>query len=81
MMRNEATGPTVTQVLFMCGRNRLHSPHWLRYFIQTTELDSIHHQFEVQDYNFSDIPPRDRLFATYRDASAFAGRSGFPDGA
>jgi sterol desaturase/sphingolipid hydroxylase (fatty acid hydroxylase superfamily) len=32
------------------------SPPWLRYFIQTPELHSIHHQFDVHSFNFSDIP-------------------------
>jgi sterol desaturase/sphingolipid hydroxylase (fatty acid hydroxylase superfamily) len=54
---------------------------WMRYFIQTPELHSIHHQFDVHRYNFSDLPVWDRLFGTYRDTTEFVGRCGFPLGA
>jgi len=54
------------------------SPHWLRYFIQTPELHSIHHQLDVHTYNFSDLPLWDRLFGTYKDTTSFAPACGFP---
>lgn len=54
---------------------------WMRYFIQTPELHSIHHQFDVHNYNYSDLPVWDRIFKTYRDTTDFADRCGFPDGA
>ena len=54
------------------------SPRWLRYFIQTPELHSVHHQLDVHRYNFSDLPLWDRLFGTYRDATDFADACGFP---
>src|SRR5262245_35396893 len=57
------------------------TPAWLRYLIQTPELHSIHHQYGVHAFNYSDIPLWDRLFGTYRDATAFSARCGFPDGA
>jgi sterol desaturase/sphingolipid hydroxylase (fatty acid hydroxylase superfamily) len=57
------------------------TPRWLRFFIQTPELHSIHHQYDVHRFNFSDIPLWDRLFGTYRDAVEFTPRCGFPDGA
>jgi sterol desaturase/sphingolipid hydroxylase (fatty acid hydroxylase superfamily) len=57
------------------------TPRWLRYLIQTPELHSIHHQFNVHSYNFGDIPLWDRMFGTYKDATAFAERCGFPSGA
>jgi len=57
------------------------TPKWLRYFIQTPELHSIHHQFNLHKYNFSDIPIWDRLFGTYSDSTEFTDRCGFPDGA
>jgi len=57
------------------------TPRWLRYFIQTPELHSIHHQFDVHQYNFSDIPIWDRMFRTYKDTTEFAERCGFPKGA
>jgi len=56
-------------------------PAWLRYFIQTPELHSIHHQFDVHKYNFSDIPLWDRMFGTYKDTVRFVDRCGFPAGA
>jgi sterol desaturase/sphingolipid hydroxylase (fatty acid hydroxylase superfamily) len=59
----------------------LRTPKWLRYFIQTPELHSIHHQFNVHKYNYADIPLWDRLFGTYKDATEFADRCGFPEGA
>lgn len=54
------------------------SPRWLRYFIQTPELHSVHHELDVHRYNFSDLPLWDRLFGTYRDATEFAEACGFP---
>jgi sterol desaturase/sphingolipid hydroxylase (fatty acid hydroxylase superfamily) len=57
------------------------APRWLRYFIQTPQLHSIHHQFDVHNYNYADLPLWDRLFGTYRDAVDFADRCGFPEGA
>lgn len=56
------------------------TPRWLRFIIQTPELHSIHHQYDVHSYNFGDIPLWDRLFGTYRDTTMFAGRCGFPHG-
>ena len=54
------------------------SPPWLKYFIQTPELHSIHHERDVHRYNFSDIPLWDRIFGTYKDADTFAAQCGFP---
>jgi sterol desaturase/sphingolipid hydroxylase (fatty acid hydroxylase superfamily) len=57
------------------------TPCWLRFFVQTPELHSIHHQYDVHAHNYSDIPIWDRLFGTYRDSTSFTDRCGFPDGA
>lgn len=57
------------------------TPWWLRYFIQTPELHSIHHQYDVHSFNFGDIPLWDRLFGTFRDTTKFVQRCGFPSGA
>jgi sterol desaturase/sphingolipid hydroxylase (fatty acid hydroxylase superfamily) len=57
------------------------TPKWLRYFIQTPELHSIHHQYGLHKYNFSDLPIWDRVFGTYKDTTSFTKRCGFPDGA
>ena len=54
------------------------TPKWLRFFVQTPELHSIHHQIDVHKYNFSDIPIWDRLFGTYKDSIEFSDRCGFP---
>ncbi|MDI1480309.1 sterol desaturase family protein [Polyangium sp. y55x31] len=54
------------------------SPRWLKWFIQTPELHSVHHQLDVHRYNFSDLPLWDRLFGTYKDADEFAPACGFP---
>ena len=56
----------------------LKSPKWLRFFIQTPELHSIHHQLDVHNYNFGDIPLWDRLFGTYKDTTEFVEKCGFP---
>lgn len=61
--------------------SNIRTPSWLRYFIQTPELHSIHHQYDVHAHNYSDIPIWDRVFGTYRDTLDFAERCGFPDGA
>jgi sterol desaturase/sphingolipid hydroxylase (fatty acid hydroxylase superfamily) len=57
------------------------TPRWLRFFIQTPELHSIHHQYDAHKYNYSDIPLWDRIFGTYKDTTQFVERCGFPDGA
>lgn len=57
------------------------TPKWLRYFIQTPELHSIHHEYDVHKYNYSDLPIWDRLFGTYKDTTTFTERCGFPEGA
>ena len=54
------------------------TPKWLRYFIQTPELHSIHHQLDVHRHNYSDLPIWDRLFGTYKDTVHFTERCGFP---
>jgi sterol desaturase/sphingolipid hydroxylase (fatty acid hydroxylase superfamily) len=57
------------------------TPASLRYFIQTPELHSIHHEFDAHRHNYGDIPLWDRLFGTYQDSTQFAQRCGFPRGA
>jgi sterol desaturase/sphingolipid hydroxylase (fatty acid hydroxylase superfamily) len=61
--------------------SNIRTPRWLRYVIQTPELHSIHHAYGVHRYNFADLSLWDRLFATYKDATEFAQRCGFPEGA
>ena len=57
------------------------TPKWLRFFIQTPELHSIHHQYKAHDHNFGDLPLWDRLFGTYKDTVEFESRCGFYSGA
>lgn len=61
--------------------SNIRTPRWLRFLIQTPELHSIHHQYDVHSFNFGDIPLWDHLFGTYRDATDFVPRCGFPVGA
>ena len=57
------------------------TPGWLRCFVQTPELHSVHHQYDVHSFNYSDIPIWDRIFGTYKDTRTFTPRCGFPQGA
>ncbi len=59
----------------------IRTPAWLRFLVQTPELHSIHHQFDVHRFNFSDLPLWDRIFGTYKDTTTFVDRCGFPNGA
>lgn len=59
----------------------LRTPRWVRFFIQTPELHSIHHAYDVHRHNYGDLPLWDRIFGTYADATAFTPRCGFPEGA
>ena len=52
-------------------------PEFLRYFIQTPELHSIHHQLDVHDYNYSDLLIWDRIFGTYKGTTEFMPECGF----
>jgi sterol desaturase/sphingolipid hydroxylase (fatty acid hydroxylase superfamily) len=73
-----ATGKVVWPLLFAGGSLLyLRTPGWLRFFVQTPELHSIHHQLDVHAFDYSDLPVWDRLFGTYRDAREFAPRCGF----
>jgi len=58
----------------------LRTPHWVGYFMQRPEHHSIHHQFDVHDFNYGDITWWDRLFGTFRDTTGFADRCGFREG-
>jgi len=59
----------------------IRTPGWLRYFVQTPELHSIHHQYDLHSFNYSDLPIWDRIFGTYRDTVQFTDRCGFPGNA
>ncbi len=59
----------------------LRTPAWLRFLIQTPELHSVHHQYNLHAFNYADIPLWDYLFGTHKDTTVFAKRCGFPIGA
>jgi sterol desaturase/sphingolipid hydroxylase (fatty acid hydroxylase superfamily) len=54
------------------------APRFLKYLMQMPELHPVHHQLDVHKYNFADLPIRDRLFGTCRDADESAPQCGFP---
>ena len=58
----------------------IRTPRWTGYFIQRPEHHSIHHQYDVHDFNYGDITWWDRLFGTFRDANSFAPQCGFVSG-
>lgn len=60
--------------------SNLKTPHWVGYFMQRPEHHSIHHQFDVHDYNYGDITWWDRLFGTFKDTNKFSERCGFKEG-
>ena len=62
-----------------CHSN-LRTPHWVGYVMQRPEHHSIHHQFDVHDFNYGDITWWDRMFGTFKDAGEFTDRCGFREG-
>jgi sterol desaturase/sphingolipid hydroxylase (fatty acid hydroxylase superfamily) len=59
----------------------IRTPQWLGYFIQRPEAHSVHHARGVHAYNYGGFPIWDILLGTFRNPVAFAGPSGFWDGA
>ncbi|HZF35244.1 MAG TPA: sterol desaturase family protein [Candidatus Angelobacter sp.] len=55
----------------------IRTPHWLGYLIQRPEAHCIHHQRDVHNYNFGDLPIWDMLLGTFRNPRNFAGEVGF----
>ena len=53
------------------------TPQWLGYFIQRPESHCVHHRMGVHYYNYSDFPPWDMLFGTFRNPAKFMGDCGF----
>lgn len=58
----------------------LKTPHWVGYVMQRPEHHSIHHQYDLHDFNYGDITWWDRLFGTFKDTQTFAERCGFNEG-
>ncbi len=57
------------------------TPQWLGYLIQRPESHCVHHRMGVHYYNYSDFPPWDMLFGTFRNPAKFMGECGFEGGA
>jgi sterol desaturase/sphingolipid hydroxylase (fatty acid hydroxylase superfamily) len=57
------------------------TPQWLGYLIQRPESHCVHHRLGVHYYNYSDFPPWDILFGTFRNPAKFMGECGFEAGA
>ena len=50
------------------------TPQWLGYLIQRPESHCVHHRMGVHYYNYSDFPPWDMLFGTFRNPREVHGR-------
>jgi len=57
------------------------TPQWLGYVIQRPESHCVHHRMGVHYYNYSDFPPWDILFRTFRNPEKYMGDCGFEGGA
>jgi len=57
------------------------TPQWLGYLIQRPESHCVHHRMGFHYYNYSDFPPWDILFGTFRNPAKFMGECGFEAGA
>jgi sterol desaturase/sphingolipid hydroxylase (fatty acid hydroxylase superfamily) len=57
------------------------TPQWMGYFIQRPESHCVHHRLGVHYYNYSDFPPWDMLFGTFRNPPKYMGECGFEAGA
>ena len=53
------------------------TPTWLGYLIQRPEAHCVHHRQGVHAWNYSDFPPWDMLFGTWRNPREFRGECGF----
>jgi sterol desaturase/sphingolipid hydroxylase (fatty acid hydroxylase superfamily) len=70
-------GAVISMVGFFSHCN-LRTPLWMGYIIQRPEQHSIHHQYDLHRYNYADFILWDRLFGTFREATRFTERCGFP---
>ena len=57
------------------------TPQWIGYVMQRPESHCVHHRMGVHYYNYSDFPPWDMLFGTFRNPAKFTGDCGFEAGA
>jgi len=57
----------------------IRTPRWLGYLIQRPESHCIHHQRELHNFNYSDLPIWDIVFGTFRNPEGWEGRAGFED--
>ena len=56
----------------------IRTPRWIGYIQQRPEQHSIHHQWDLHKYNYSDLILWDRIFGTFKEADKFSERCGFP---
>ncbi|MCW3846439.1 sterol desaturase family protein [Sphingomonas sp. LB-2] len=59
----------------------IRTPRWLGWFIQRPEAHCLHHEREVHDRNFGDLPVWDMIFGTYANPAHADGVAvGFAEG-
>lgn len=55
------------------------TPQWIGYLFQRPESHCIHHQRGLHAYNYSDFPPWDMLFGSFRNPAHWEGETGFDE--
>lgn len=55
------------------------TPRWVGFFIQRPEMHRIHHERNVHQSNYGDLPIWDMIFGTYRNPSTYDGPCGFDE--
>ena len=58
--------------------SNIRTPKWIGLILQRPEHHSIHHQFDVHNYNFGDLTIWDRMFGTFKESDGFVERCAFP---
>ena len=53
------------------------TPRWVGFFIQRPEMHRIHHERNVHQSNYGDLPIWDMMFGTYRNPKTYDGLCGF----
>jgi sterol desaturase/sphingolipid hydroxylase (fatty acid hydroxylase superfamily) len=78
-----ATAASVLVITFLSTfqHANLRTPRWLGYIVQRPESHSRHHARGHHRNNYADLPLFDLLFGTFENASAFAEKTGYFDGA
>ena len=55
------------------------TPRWGGFFIQRPEMHRIHHERNVHQSNYGDLPIWDMIFGTYRNPPTYDGLCGFDE--